>query len=62
MFQLDNAADSMALALLELDIFKAIRFAAGLDAWFVTHLVDLLDACGLLNEDEPCVYWRLSTS
>ncbi|KAH6572669.1 hypothetical protein BASA60_006480 [Batrachochytrium salamandrivorans] len=42
--------DQVQLALLELDIPKALRYASDLDWWLVTHLIDLFDRAGMLKE------------
>ncbi|KAL2915273.1 Nucleoporin nup85 [Polyrhizophydium stewartii] len=44
--------DRVQLALLEMDIPKAIRFASTLDWWLATHLVELFDKSGLLGDFE----------
>ncbi|OAJ38339.1 Nup85 Nucleoporin [Batrachochytrium dendrobatidis JEL423] len=49
-FSVDKSLDQVQLALFETDISKALRYAAELDWWLVTHLIDLFDKAGLLQE------------
>ncbi|KAH6602995.1 hypothetical protein BASA61_000563 [Batrachochytrium salamandrivorans] len=49
-YAVDTLLDQVQLALLELDIPKALRYASDLDWWLVTHLIDLFDRAGMLKE------------
>ena len=50
----ENMSETAALitAVLEMDAYKMIQHAAGMDLWFVTHFTDFLDSCGFLDPDE----------
>ncbi|KAH9246881.1 hypothetical protein BASA81_015562 [Batrachochytrium salamandrivorans] len=52
-YAVDTLLDQVQLALLELDIPKALRYASDLDWWLVTHLIDLFDRAGMLKELDP---------
>ncbi|KAI8924788.1 Nup85 nucleoporin-domain-containing protein [Entophlyctis helioformis] len=49
-FKTDTLLDRTLLALLELDIPKALRYASELDWWLATHLVDLFEKADMLGD------------
>eukprot|EP00842_Homolaphlyctis_polyrhiza_P005684 jgi/Hompol1/6116/HPOL_000709-RA len=49
-FPVTDSLDLLELALLDFDIPKALRVAADLDWWLATHLADLFDLAGLIED------------